>query len=33
MVRRSHRIVFFCITVLALATFIFGVLMLIGAHK
>jgi hypothetical protein len=31
--RRSHRIIFFLIAVLALATFAFGVLMLIGAKK
>jgi len=31
--RRGHKIIFFCITVLALATFVFGVLMLIGAHR
>ncbi len=31
--RRGHKIIFFCITVLALATFIFGILMLIGARK
>jgi hypothetical protein len=31
--RRGHKIIFFCITVLALATFIFGILMLIGAHQ
>jgi len=30
--RRSHRIIFFVITVLALATFIFGVLQLVGAR-
>jgi hypothetical protein len=33
LMRRSHRIILFLITVIALATFAFGVLMLIGAHK
>lgn len=28
--KRSHRIIFFLITVLALATFTFGVLVLVG---
>jgi len=31
--RRSHRIVFFLIVVLAIATFIFGVLVLVGVRK
>jgi hypothetical protein len=32
--RRSHRIIFFLITLLALATFVFGVLQFVGsAHK
>jgi hypothetical protein len=31
--RRSHRVIFFLITVLALATFIFGVLALVGTRK
>jgi len=31
--RRSHRLVFFLIAVLALATFIFGVLALVGPRK
>ena len=30
--RRSHRIIFFLIALLALATFIFGLLQLKGAH-
>jgi hypothetical protein len=31
--RRSHRIVFFLIALLAVATFVFGVLQLVGAAK
>jgi len=31
--RRSHRIILFLISVLALATFIFGVLALVGVRK
>ena len=31
--RRSHRIIFFIIALLAAATFIFGILQLITAHK
>jgi hypothetical protein len=31
--RRSHRVVFFLIFVVALATFIFGVLVLLGGRK
>jgi len=32
--RRSHRILFFLIALLALATFVFGVLQLVGpSHK
>jgi hypothetical protein len=31
--RRWHRVIFFLIAVLALATFAFGVLMLVGARK
>jgi hypothetical protein len=31
--RRSHRLVFFLIAVLAIATFIFGVLVLLGLRK
>jgi hypothetical protein len=31
--RRSHRIIFFLIAMIALATFVFGVLQLIGAKK
>jgi len=30
--KRSHRIIFFLIAVLALATFVFGVLQLAGAR-
>ena len=30
--RRSHKIIFFLIAVLALATFLFGVLQIIGAR-
>jgi hypothetical protein len=30
-VQRSHKIIFFLIAVLALATFVFGVLQLVGA--
>jgi hypothetical protein len=31
--RRSHKIIFFLIALLAVATFVFGVLQLIGAHR
>jgi hypothetical protein len=31
--RRSHRIIFFLIALLALATFVFGLLQLIGARR
>jgi hypothetical protein len=31
--RRPHQIIFFLIAVIALATFIFGVLQLVGAHR
>jgi hypothetical protein len=31
--RRSHRIILLLITILALVTFAFGVLMLVGGHK
>jgi hypothetical protein len=31
--RRSHKIIFFLITLLALATFVFGVLQLVGAKR
>jgi hypothetical protein len=31
--RRSHRIILFLISALALATFIFGVLALVGVRK
>ena len=31
--RRSHRIIFSLIALLALATFVFGVLQLVGAHR
>jgi len=31
--RRSHGIIFFLIALLALATFVFAILQLIGAHQ
>jgi hypothetical protein len=31
--RRSHKIIFFLIALLAVATFVFGVLQLIGARR
>jgi hypothetical protein len=31
--RRSHRVIFYLIALLAVATFVFGVLQLIGARK
>jgi hypothetical protein len=31
--RRSHKIIFFLIAVIALATFVFGVLQLVGARR